>query len=352
MAIGDSSTLAATHNGDLMGWGKGLVDFKGNDAQYNEPVPLIANGGIKSMAIGPKHVAIVNSNGEVYTWGDNGGWFRGGGQLGHGDRSNVTSPKKVDFLVDYGAKIVSVGCGQRHTVFLTNDGEVLSCGDGEYGRIGTGNTSDALVPEPLDSLSSEDVVQIAVGYDHTLALTTKGAIFSWGRNHQGQLGHADSYVDIYSMEEFPRRIENEGLHGDDGISTKTGSDFENVVFSQVAAGNSRSAAVTKDGHLFIWGARISHRPKLVEKSLLNGLSVKKVSIGGDSGRSVVAIITEDDSLWTIGDASSKMLGRADLKGKHVIPERVPLLKGKKVLDVYTGFGQHIFAKVLLEGSDL
>ncbi len=124
-----------------------------------------------------------------------------------------------------------------------------------------------------------------------------------------------------------------------------------MLFSQIAAGNSRSAAVTKDGHLFIWGARISHRPKLVEKSLLNDLAVKKVVIGGDSSRSVVAIITEDDGLWTLGDASSKMLGRADLKGKHVIPERVPVFKGKRVLDVFTGFGHHIFAKVMVEGDD-
>lgn len=352
VAIGNSCTFAATHNGDLLGWGKGLVDFKAGKAQLNEPVPLIVDGSIKSMSAGPDHAAVVNSQGEVFTWGKNGGWFRGGGQLGHGDRTNLTSPKKVDFLVEYGAKIISVGCGQRHTVFLTNDGEVLSCGDGEYGRIGTGNTSDAVVPEPLDSLSSEDIVQIAVGYDHNLALTAKGTVYSWGRNHQGQLGHADSYVDIYSMEEFPRRIENEGLHGDDGISTKTGKDFdENVLFSQIAAGNGRSAAVTKDGHLFIWGARISHRPKLIERNQLGGLSVKKVVIGGDSSRSVVAIITEDDGLWTLGDASSKMLGRPDLKGKHVIPERVPLFKGKRVADVYAGFGSHIFAKVIVDGND-
>ena len=71
-------------------------------------------------------------------------------------------------------------------------------------------------------------------------------------------------------------------------------------------------------------------------------------IGGDSGQSVVAVITEDNGLWTFGDASSKMLGRAGLRGKHVIPERVTALKGKKVLDVYAGFGQHIFAKVVVD----
>jgi alpha-tubulin suppressor-like RCC1 family protein len=347
VAIGTSCTFAATHAGDLFGWGTGLVNFADDAQVFNEPVPLLPGANVKKVSAGPKHAAFVNTKGEVYSWGKGGDWMRGGGQLGHGDKASHKSPKKIEFFDSYGAKIIDVGCGHQHTLFLTDDGEVLSCGSGEYGRLGLGSTSDESLPTPIDIID-DDVVQIAVGYDHSLLLTSKGQIFSWGRNAQGQLGHADSYVDMTSMENYPRRIENEGLHGDDGISTNKDKEHEDVTFVHIAAGHNRSAAVSKDGHLFIWGSRISHRPKIIDKTYFDNLAVKKVVIGGDSGKSVIAAITEDDSLWTLGDASSKMLGRPGLSGKHVIPERVPVFVGKRVIDVYSGFDQHIFAKVVAD----
>ena len=37
---------------------------------------------------------------------------------------------------DYGVKIADASCGKNHTLIVTEDGEVLSCGVGEYGRLG------------------------------------------------------------------------------------------------------------------------------------------------------------------------------------------------------------------------
>jgi len=42
----------------------------------------------------------------------------------------------VEFLKDY-AKIKSVHCGSAHTHVVTDDGEILSFGVGEFGRLGT-----------------------------------------------------------------------------------------------------------------------------------------------------------------------------------------------------------------------
>lgn len=44
----------------------------------------------------------------------------------------------VEAIKEYGAKAVKVQCGHQHTLILTEDGEILSCGQGEYGRLGTG----------------------------------------------------------------------------------------------------------------------------------------------------------------------------------------------------------------------
>lgn len=80
--------------------------------------------------------------------------------------------------------------------------------------ITSGSTEDALVPLPIESLSSAnvDIVDIAAGYDHSLALSSTGQVYTWGRNLSGQLGHSDSYIDIYSMEDYPRAIDPECVH--------------------------------------------------------------------------------------------------------------------------------------------
>lgn len=76
-----------------------------------------------------------------------------------------------------------MSCGGKHTLILTEELEVLSFGVGEFGHLGTGSTEDSLVPAPLVSLESMDVVQVAAGFDHSLVLTSDGRVHSWGRNN-------------------------------------------------------------------------------------------------------------------------------------------------------------------------
>jgi alpha-tubulin suppressor-like RCC1 family protein len=144
-------------------------------------------------------------------------------------------------------------------VIRTVDGELLSCGIGEYGRLGTGSTDDALVPAPLDSLVDENVVQIAAGSSHSLALTRSGKLFVWGRNDYGQLGFEDSYMDMYSLEDLPRRLDAQALEGKRLVS--------------ILAGRGRSGAVTEDGLFYTWGHRSSHMPSLLNPALVGGLKV-------------------------------------------------------------------------------
>jgi alpha-tubulin suppressor-like RCC1 family protein len=232
-----------------------------------------------------------------------------------------------------------VACGRKHTLVLTEDGEVLSCGVGEYGRLGTGSTSDSSIFETVEALAEEDIVQIEAGASHSMALTIDGSVYTWGRNDRGQLGMRDSNMDIYSTEAYPRVIED---------TANTKPEHRAVC---IAAGEDRSAYVTADGRLYVWGARLTHFPQLVDASLFNGLRVKKCMIGGHSSESMFAIITEDGALWTFGDRSCSTLGlgsasRINLT-KQSTPTIVPALKGRTVLDVYAGQGMHIGAKVVV-----
>jgi alpha-tubulin suppressor-like RCC1 family protein len=201
--------------------------------------------------------------------------------------------------------------------------------------VGNGSTSDVLTPACLDVLMDEDITQIVTGTHHTIVLTAEGKIYTWGKNDTGALGHADSHIDMYSLEEYPRLLECPEL-------------IDNVAY--VAAGSGRSAAVTTDGRLFVWGRNISHIPAAIEGKVFEGLKVTKVALGGEAGKSVIAIITEDGGLWTYGDGGSKMLGMKGATGRHPYPVRMPYFKDKKVIDIYCGPGQHIVAKVLADNE--
>lgn len=345
MSLGESTSFALTEEGQIFGCGSGLVDFTGQGKQsIKEPILLNIPGvkAVKEVSVGPKHAALVDTDGKVLVWGRNGSWLQGGGQLGLGHREAVTQPTLVKFLSeDLAAKVASVQCGDRHTLFLLEDGDLLASGVGEYGRLGTGDTTDSLLPTPvnLELLPEGDIVQgISAGLDHSLAVTQQGKVLSWGRNQSGQLGQADSYMDMYSMEDLPRPVEIPGLSKDDQVVS-------------VVAGNARSVCLSRKGDVWIWGARLSHQPaKLDRDTFFQGQRVVKTVLGGDSSRSAIFFLLESGALFVQGDMSSDLLGRSDLgrMGKISIPEPIPAFKGMKVVDIFAGCGQHVFARVAIQ----
>jgi hypothetical protein len=52
-------------------------------------------------------------------------------------------------------KAVQVGAGESHTAILTDDGEVWTCGAGEYGRLGDGGASDSGILKPVMGLEDK-----------------------------------------------------------------------------------------------------------------------------------------------------------------------------------------------------
>jgi alpha-tubulin suppressor-like RCC1 family protein len=66
----------------------------------------------------------------------------------------------------------------------------LVLGTGANGRLGTGNTSDQTTPQPVQNLPG-DVVELALGFEHTCARSSDGTMRCWGRGDLGQLGDGD-----------------------------------------------------------------------------------------------------------------------------------------------------------------
>ncbi|KAF9441684.1 hypothetical protein P691DRAFT_812198 [Macrolepiota fuliginosa MF-IS2] len=136
---------------------------------------------------------------DLFTWGAN-----VNAALGLGDNNDRAHPEQVVFQrkgddVDVGQQDLSarfmpvrvkhVGMSRLHTAVITSEsgGNVRVCGFGSGGRLGS-NSHTQYHFKPLSQLS-QTIVSIALGQDHTLALTKTGEVLSWGLNRFSQLGY-------------------------------------------------------------------------------------------------------------------------------------------------------------------
>ncbi|XP_070711889.1 alsin isoform X2 [Pempheris klunzingeri] len=81
---------------------------------------------------------------------------------------------------------------EAQEVFPTLQTEVWSWGHCEHGQLGHGDSLARLQPLCIKSLNNKEVVRVAAGAHHSLALTAQSQVFSWGSNSCGQLGHMES----------------------------------------------------------------------------------------------------------------------------------------------------------------
>eukprot|EP00977_Amphora_coffeiformis_P028794 scaffold37104_cov183-Amphora_coffeaeformis.AAC.3 len=245
------------------------------------------------VAAGELHSATITSDGDLYTWGD--GFC---GQLGHADRRPQVLPKQV---IPGGLEdecVATVSCGSRHTIAVTDDGEVFTFGLGHFGVLGRSFTpfehsaeaavaalggeevaelmpgqddipappvaaaaappvqrdfgeelrqhldlianlsledsSDQCIPRRVESLENIKIVQGSAGHRHTLLLDENGGLYSCGAGTGGCLGHGDTLPQMY-----PVRI--------------TSFYDDNVRIRQISAGVDVSMAVSIKGDAYAWG---------------------------------------------------------------------------------------------------
>jgi cysteine-rich repeat protein len=245
VVTGDAHTCALLNTGNVRCWGLGTFGRLGygnqNSIGDNE-TPASAGsvnigGKVAQLAAGDAHTCALLDTGAVRCWGL--GTF---GRLGYGNQTtigdNETPAQAGD--INLGGTAVQIATGGFHTCALLDTGNVRCWGDGDFGRLGYGNTiniGDTETPALAGDINlGGPAVQIATGGFHTCALLETGAVRCWGKGFDGQLGYGNT--NDLGDNETPSQIGDLSLGG---------------LAVQIATGDFHTCALLETGLVRCWG---------------------------------------------------------------------------------------------------
>ncbi len=194
VSSGDTHSVALCADGSVAVWGSGPRGQLGAGAvaQSLIPISLDRSGVLEGKTV----IAISSSNlsnlalcadGTLAAWG-----YGPSGQFGNGSIIDALSPVLVMRTgVLAGKSIVGISMGGTHALALCSDGSIASWGLNSRGQLGNGTTTNSTEPvlvTATGALAGKSVVQVAAGYDDSLAVCSDGTVIGWGNNQYGQLG--------------------------------------------------------------------------------------------------------------------------------------------------------------------
>ncbi|KAI3521915.1 hypothetical protein L1887_11391 [Cichorium endivia] len=259
---------------------------------------------------GGGHTVVLTEDGLSFSFG----WNKHG-QLGTGSTKNEFELSPVRCLV---TDVKDVACGGDFSVWLTSieGASILTAGHPQYGQLGHGtdneyNTKESSVrlsyeaqprPKAIASLSEETIIKVACGTNHTVALDSKGYLYTWGFGGYGRLGHREQ-KDEWS----PRRVD---------VFTKHNTLPKTAVIS---AGSLSSACTAGAGQMYIgWNIRCM-----------------------DSGNLHYFVGAESSCIsWGLAQYGELGYGPNQQKSS-AIPKKVDDLEGMHVISVACGLGHSL-----------
>ncbi|XP_075971784.1 HECT and RLD domain containing E3 ubiquitin ligase 4 isoform X1 [Anticarsia gemmatalis] len=232
VAAGEFHTMYLTNSGHLYSCGNNEVGQLGRHTENREGknpalVETFKDCTISAVACGMQHSAALDEWGQLFSWGSD-----SMGQLGSNLGTHAQDkPKFVKGLAT--RNVIQIACGAYHSIALTNNGDLFSWGANSYGQCGLGTMSNKeMIPQPITSLLGVPIALIACGSNHTFALSKSGAVFGWGKNSHGQLGLPDRENKCY-----PYHLKT----------------LRNVKVCHIACGEDFTVFLTLDGGVFTCG---------------------------------------------------------------------------------------------------
>jgi alpha-tubulin suppressor-like RCC1 family protein len=308
---------AAAAAGTLLAWGDDSDGELGNGTRNTVfPSPILvhlpAGTTVTQVRGGCLHTVALTSDGQVLTWGNN-----DFGQLGDGTTTTRTLPVQVTLPPGMTVRAVRAGC--FYTMALTSTGQIFAWGRNTFGNLGDGTTTERHTPIQVLLPAGTTVKAISAGANQGLALTTAGKVFAWGLNQFGQLGDRTT------------------TERDRPVPVKMPA---GVTVAGLAAGSEFSMALTGTGQVLAWGSNESgqlgdgtttdrHRP--VPVRLPVGTKVR----GLFGGAFHAVALTTTGKVLTWGDNTHGQLGDGTTAERHR-PVTVRLPAGTTVTAVSAG----------------
>src|SRR5215471_15805263 len=193
-AGGGAFGLALTDQGTVLSWGCNANGQLGNGTLTSQLTPMRGPGlvHVKEIAPGGGHALALRSDGTVWAWGAN-----ALGQLGDGTFDTKIAPVPLSYFPPcrtvFGSQVMHIAAGLSHSLALQYNGAVWAWGSDNQGNLGRGTMNQpSNVPVPVSGLGcNSGVIAIAAGANAGYALKADGTVWAWGNNGSGQLGIGD-----------------------------------------------------------------------------------------------------------------------------------------------------------------
>ncbi|XP_029696280.1 alsin isoform X2 [Takifugu rubripes] len=170
VALGTYHGLLLVEGGQVYSFGQ--LPWKQSQGVVLEKLTLessLSGQQVVAIAAGSYHSGAVTDSGGVHMWGDN-----GSGQCGLSGLKTIPNPTPVALLdpadsLPQTVQVLELACGEQHTLALSAQREVWAWGSGC--QLGLNTTIFPVwKPQRVEHLAGRYVLQVACGAEHSLAL--------------------------------------------------------------------------------------------------------------------------------------------------------------------------------------